>query len=88
MSACDQYGVRILRYLEGHLADLELAEFRAHLRRCSTCRVSVETERLLSQLLHRSRPLYSAPPGLRGRVARLWKSRVHPHVHTQVSTSV
>jgi anti-sigma factor RsiW len=29
----------------------------------------VETERALSQLLHRSRPLYSAPPALRARVA-------------------
>lgn len=69
MSACDEYRIRILHYLDNSLQGEELADFRAHLEYCSNCRESVETERSLSQLLRRSRPLYSAPATLRARVA-------------------
>jgi mycothiol system anti-sigma-R factor len=69
MSACNDRGVRILGYLDDDLAGQELAEFRAHLEHCPTCQASIEAERSLSQLLRRSRPIYSAPPALRARVA-------------------
>ena len=69
MDPCDEYGLKALRYLEDRLEKQELDDFLAHVKVCSNCRASVETERALSELLHRSRPLYSAPPGLRARVA-------------------
>lgn len=69
MSACHEYRVRILHYLDNSLEGEELADFRAHLEHCSKCLASVDTERGLSRLLRRSRPLYSAPPALRARVA-------------------
>ena len=69
MSPCDEVSLKALRYLEDRLQGQELHDFRAHLEVCPNCRASVETERALSRLLHRSRPLYSAPPALRARVA-------------------
>src|SRR5215469_10165544 len=75
MSACGENGVRILSYLDDRLQGQELADFRAHLEHCSACRARVETERSLSQLLRRSRPLYSAPPSLRARVAAAVEQR-------------
>jgi len=69
MSACDEYRVRVLHYLDNYLRGEELADFQAHLKDCSSCRADLEKERSLSQLLHRSRPLYSAPPALRARLA-------------------
>jgi mycothiol system anti-sigma-R factor len=65
MSACDEYRVRVLHYLDNCLQGEELADFRAHLQGCATCRASLEAEQSLSRLLHRSRPLYSAPATLR-----------------------
>jgi anti-sigma factor RsiW len=69
MTSCDEFSLKALCYLDDRLQGQELDDFRAHLGVCSNCRASVETERALSQLLHRSRPLYSAPPALRARVA-------------------
>lgn len=69
MDPCEEYSLKALQYLEDRLEKQELDDFLAHLEVCSNCRTSVENERALSQLLHRSRPLYSAPPTLRARVA-------------------
>ena len=69
MSPCDEYSRRVLSFLENHLRGQELDDFRTHVEDCSNCRAKVEAERSLSQLLRRSRPLYSAPPALRARVA-------------------
>jgi anti-sigma factor RsiW len=69
MSPCDEVSLKAPRYLDDRLQGQELREFRAHLEVCPNCRASVETERALARLLHRSRPLYSAPPALRARVA-------------------
>ena len=69
MSSCDEVRLKVLRYLNDRLHGQELDDFRTHLEACSRCRANVETERALSELLHRSRPLYSAPPELRARVA-------------------
>ena len=71
MSSCDEFRLKALRYLENRLQGQELDEFRAHLEACPSCRAALEAERTLSRLLHRSRPLYSAPLGLRSRVATM-----------------
>ena len=68
-SPCDEYAVTVLRYLDNDLEGQELEEFRSHLDSCANCQSLVEQERALSKLLDRSRPLYSAPSGLRARVS-------------------
>lgn len=69
MSVCGEYRARILHYVDNSLQGKELTDFRAHLECCENCRAAVETERGLSQLLRRSRPLYSASLALRARMA-------------------
>jgi mycothiol system anti-sigma-R factor len=69
MSPCDDYSVKILRYLDNDLRGQELHDFRNHLETCADCRANVEAEHALSHLLHRTRPLYSAPAALRSRVS-------------------
>jgi anti-sigma factor RsiW len=71
MTPCDEYGVKILRYLEDDLQGQELNDFINHLESCADCRASLEAERALSHILHRSRPLYSAPVMLRSQVSAL-----------------
>jgi anti-sigma factor (TIGR02949 family) len=69
MSCCDEYAVKLLRYLESSLRGSDLQEFRAHVELCVNCRARLDAEQRLSQLLQRSRPLYLAPVTLRARVA-------------------
>jgi len=69
MSPCDEVSLKALRYLDDLLQGQELHDFRAHLEVCPNCRARVETERALSRLLYRSRPLYFAPSACRARVA-------------------
>ena len=69
MNPCDEYLVKTLRYLDHDLKEQELEDFRSHLESCSNCQEHLDAERALSQTLHRSRPLYSAPVMLRERVA-------------------
>lgn len=71
MSPYDEFRVKILRYLDNELQGQELDEFRSHLQTCADCRLNLEAEHALSHLLHRSRPLYTAPAGLRSRVSVL-----------------
>ena len=69
MDRCKEYSLKAIQFLEDRLEKQELDDFLAHLEVCLNCRKSVETERALSQFLHQSWPLYSAPPALRARVA-------------------
>lgn len=69
MTRSDEYRDKTLRYLDDDLHGQELAEFRSHLEACADCRTVLEAEQALSRLLHRSRPLYSAPVALRSRVS-------------------
>jgi anti-sigma factor RsiW len=78
MSSCDESSLKALRYLDDRLQGAELDDFRAHLEVCSNCRANVETERALSRLVNRSRPLYSAPPALRARVAAMVEEYAAP----------
>jgi mycothiol system anti-sigma-R factor len=68
MKGCDCYGMNIQLYLDKDLTGQDLEEFHAHLEECPACRMELEAEEKLSGLLHRSRPLYSAPDALRKRV--------------------
>lgn len=74
MGACDEYELKILRYLENGLQGRELDELRAHLAACSSCRASLGAEQALSRRLHQSRPLHSAPASLRARVSAIERS--------------
>jgi anti-sigma factor RsiW len=69
MNACEKYDVSILRCLENELSGRELEDFSVHLKTCANCRARLEQEQALSRLLHRSRPLYSAPALLRACVS-------------------
>ena len=64
------YGAIVELYLDKELTGPDLEEFRAHLETCAACRVELEMREELVRLLHRSRPLYSAPDALRDRVMR------------------
>lgn len=64
------YGATIELYLDKELIGPDLEEFRAHLEACAACRAELEVREELFRLLHRSRPLYSAPDALRARVMR------------------
>jgi anti-sigma factor RsiW len=64
------YGATIELYLDKELIGPDLEEFRSHLEACAACRAELEVREELFRLLHRSRPLYSAPDALRARVMR------------------
>ena len=69
MNHRDEYRGKILRYLDNDLQGHELDDFRNHLKACADCRASLEAEQALSNLLHRTRPLYAVPIALRSRVS-------------------
>jgi mycothiol system anti-sigma-R factor len=71
MNSCDEYSVKILRYLDDDLQGKELDDLRAHLEACADCLATLQAERALSSLLCRTRPLYSAPDPLRSRVSAI-----------------
>jgi mycothiol system anti-sigma-R factor len=70
MKDCDDYCETLRRYLDGELRGQELLQFRDHLEQCAGCRQELAAEEELSRLLHRTRPLYTAPDALRERVLR------------------
>jgi mycothiol system anti-sigma-R factor len=74
MKGCDDYGATIQIYLDRELSGQDLEDFLPHLEQCEACRKELEAEERLSDLLHRSRPLYSAPDALRGRVMQTAES--------------
>jgi anti-sigma factor (TIGR02949 family) len=78
MNRCDEYRVKILRYLDDDLQAHELNDFRNHLKACADCRASLEAEQALSNLLHRSRPLYPVPVALRSRVSAVFMRQHEP----------
>jgi anti-sigma factor RsiW len=79
MNPCDEYTVKKLRYLDHDLKGQELEDFRSHLESCADCRAHLEAEKALSETLHRSRPLYSAPAALRDRVAAVVAQHSEPN---------
>jgi mycothiol system anti-sigma-R factor len=69
MSSCDEYAIKASLYLDKDLEGHELEDFLSHLDSCPRCLEHLEAERELSAILHRSRPLYSAPVAFRDRMA-------------------
>jgi mycothiol system anti-sigma-R factor len=78
-SACDEFAVTVLRYLDNDLEGQELEDFCSHLNSCENCQAHLGEEVALSKLLHRSRPLYSAPVQLRARISAATE---HPSLST------
>jgi anti-sigma factor RsiW len=69
MNAHDAHRLNILLYLDNELRGQELEYLLAHLDNCPDCRRHLDEERALSNLFHRTRPLYTAPEPLRARIA-------------------
>jgi len=74
MKGCDDFSATIQIYLDWELSGQDFDDFPAHLEQCEACRTELEAEERLSALLHRSRPLYSAPYALRARVMQIAES--------------
>lgn len=74
MKGCDNYSATIQIYLDRELSGQDLKDFPPHLKECDACRTELEAQERLSALLHRSRPLYSAPDALRARVMQAAES--------------
>jgi anti-sigma factor RsiW len=64
----DDCRVGVHPYFDGEIKGQELKQFRHHLSRCEACQTELKVITELSRLLHRSRPLYSAPNDLRNRL--------------------
>lgn len=77
MSACDDYRSMIPLFLDDELRGNELEDFDKHITSCADCREALGHEQALSQLLHRTRPLYQAPEALRTRVSGILSSEIH-----------
>ena len=58
-----------ISFLDDELRGHELQDFQKHIVECAECKDVLSQEQALSQLLHRSRPLYRAPEVLRARVS-------------------
>jgi anti-sigma factor RsiW len=71
MNACEKHTVDLMLYLDDELVGGKLMDFLAHLKICVDCKAALEEQLALLAVLRRSRPLYSAPPKLRARVASL-----------------
>jgi anti-sigma factor RsiW len=81
MSACDDYRSMIPLFLDDELSGNELQEFQGHLEGCADCNKLLAQEQGLSELLHRTRPLYEAPEILRTRVSVMLSSEVDSGIH-------
>jgi anti-sigma factor RsiW len=68
MNTHDEHRANILLYLDNELRGKDIEDFLAHLDNCADCRRALEEERALSNLLHRTRPLYMASEPLRDRI--------------------
>jgi len=55
-------------YFDGEIKGQELKRFRHHLIGCEACQTEPKEIMELSRLLHRARPLHSAPNDLRSRL--------------------
>lgn len=82
MSACDDYRAMVPLFLDDELRGHELQDLQKHIVECAECKDVLSQEQALSQLLHRSRPLYHAPEVLRARVSGILSSEAHLCVRT------
>jgi len=84
MKGCDDFSATIQIYLDWELSGQDFEDFPHHLEQCEACRTELEVEESLSALLHRSRPLYSAPDALRARVLQTADSFSPTTTHADV----
>jgi anti-sigma factor RsiW len=68
-------------FLDNELRGDELRDFQTHIMGCADCKELLAEEQALSQLLHRTRPLYQAPEVLRTRVSAIISSEGHSAIH-------
>jgi anti-sigma factor RsiW len=68
MNTHDEHSANILLYLDNALKGQDLQDFLVHLAESADCRKQLGEEQALSDLLLRSRPLYTAPGTLRTRM--------------------
>jgi anti-sigma factor RsiW len=68
---CIRNDTVVLRFLTGDLNPRERAAFLVHLGSCADCRATLGQEQTLTDMLVRSRPLYTASPALRERITTL-----------------
>jgi anti-sigma factor RsiW len=69
MKSCHDRYIDLLRYLDNDLSEQKRKLCWAHLETCADCQRRLEQERVLTQFLRQSRPLYAAPAVLRTRVS-------------------
>jgi anti-sigma factor RsiW len=72
---CARNQTIVLRFLSGNLSPRERAAFLAHVPSCADCQATLEQEQALSNMLERSRPLYTASPALREQITALVEQR-------------
>jgi anti-sigma factor RsiW len=70
----DDYLSMIPLFLDDELRGTELQDFQKHLTGCADCKELLAKEQALSELLHRTRPLYQASEVLRIRVSGIASS--------------
>jgi anti-sigma factor RsiW len=71
MKPCDECRLQIGLYVDAELRGQQLGAFESHLAACEACRAAVDAERRFLDVLHATRPLYSAPPALRFHVEQI-----------------
>jgi len=81
MSVCNDYRAMVPLFLDDELRGHELQDFEEHIAECVQCKQVLAQEQALSQLLHRSRPLYHAPEALRARVSGILSSEARSGVN-------
>jgi anti-sigma factor RsiW len=67
-------------YLDDELHGRELSDFEQHLEDCLECRRSCHQERCIFESVRAARPLYTASPELRDRIADILEQTPEPYV--------
>ena len=76
---CQDLRLRMAFYLDDELHNGERTDFEAHLQSCAACQQLCEQERLELESIRATRPLYTAPPELRARMAALLAEAPEPY---------
>lgn len=71
MSQCEKIQAQLALYLDEELREGERDEVEAHLQDCLACRAVCQREQRVLETIRTARPLYSASPALRARVAQV-----------------
>src|SRR5262249_52252672 len=80
MSRCETIRSQMFFYLDDELHGRELSDFEQHLEDCLECRSLCDQERCVIESVRAARPLYTASPELRDRIADLLEQSPEPYV--------